>query len=45
MTATAPVPRADARTEAAVCAASNGQTRFFNQFINGRSSAAPRKRV
>jgi hypothetical protein len=37
--------RADARTDAAVCAASIGQTRRLSQSMSERSSAEPRKRV
>ena len=37
--------RAEAAIDSGVCAASIGQTRFFNQSSNERSSAAPRKSV
>src|SRR6185437_4231155 len=37
--------RAEAVIDAAVCAASMGQTRCFNQSMSERSSAAPRKIV
>ena len=37
--------RADARSEASVCAASSGQTRVRSQSIRLRSSASPRNRV